>query len=96
MYRPPLDPRDSPLVDQPTWRSVAASYLLAAAIPIVLWIATRPIAGLVTVAAVAGLIVGARRAYRLRRCFRDCRGFAFDLGGRARITVSRIPADEPN
>lgn len=96
MFRPPLDPRDRPLVEQPTWRSVLVSYAVVAAIPLLLWVVSRPLAGTVTLGAVAGLIVGGRRAYGLTRCFYDCQGFTFDLVGKAQITVARIPADEPN
>lgn len=69
---------------------------MIAAIPASLWIVSRPLAGTAVLAAVAGLVVGARRTYRLARCFRDCQGFAFDVAGRARITVARTPTDDAN
>jgi hypothetical protein len=94
MIRPPLDPRDRPLVDRPTWQSVVASYALVAAIPFLLWLVSSPVAGTVTLAAIAGLFVGGRRAHRLVRCFYDCQQFTVDLLGRARITVAQTPANE--
>lgn len=69
---------------------------MLAAIPTLLWVVSRPLAGTAALVAVAGLVVGVRRAYRLARCFRDCQGFAFDVAGRARITVARTPTDDAN
>ncbi|WP_227373662.1 hypothetical protein [Haladaptatus halobius] len=96
MFRPPLDPGDRPLIDQPTWRSIIVSYALMAAIPLLLWIVSQPLAGTVTLAGIAGLLVGGRRVYRLIRCFYDCQRFTFNLGGKAQITVAQIHADESN
>lgn len=96
MHRPPLDPRDRPLIETPTWRNVLVSYAMVAAIPLLLWVVSQPLVGSVTLAAVVGLLVGGRRAYRLTRCFYDCQGFTFDLGGKAQITVTQIPIDEAN
>lgn len=94
MVRPPLDPNDPSLIDQPTWRSVIASYAILASIPLLLWIVSQPLAGSVALAAAVGLAVGARRAYELLRCFYDCQAMVFDLGGRARITVTQLPTDD--
>ncbi|WP_458208000.1 hypothetical protein [Haladaptatus sp. NG-SE-30] len=94
MFRPPLDPRDRPLIEHPTWRSVLVSYTLVAAIPILLWVVSQPLTGIVALASIAGLLTGGRRAYRLTRCFYDCQGFTFSVGGKAQITVSQIPTDE--
>ncbi|WP_433630187.1 hypothetical protein [Halomicrococcus sp. NG-SE-24] len=69
---------------------------MVAAIPLLLWVVSQPLVGSVTLAAVVGLLVGGRRAYRLTRCFYDCQGFTFDLGGKAQITVTQIPIDEAN
>ena len=96
MFRPLFDPRDRLLIDQPTWRSVLVSYALVAAIPVLLWIVSRPLAGTVILASIAVLFVGGRRVYRLIRCFYDCQGFTFDLVGKAQITVTQIPTDEAN
>ncbi|WP_327050943.1 hypothetical protein [Halomicrococcus gelatinilyticus] len=67
---------------------------MVAAIPVLPWVASRPLVGTAAIAAAGGLVVGGRRAHALVRCFYDCEGFAFDLGGRARITVRQLPADE--
>lgn len=97
MLRPPLDPRDCPLIEQPTWRSILVSYALVAAVPLLLWVISQPLAGTVTLGTIAGLFVGGRRAYKLTRCFYDCQGFTFDLGGKVQITVAQIStADEAN
>lgn len=97
MYAPPPpDPRGRPVHKHPTWRSVLVSYALVAAIPLLLWVVSRPLAGTAAIAAVVGLSIGARRAYRLIRCVRDCQGLAFDLVGRVRITITRPPADGSN
>lgn len=93
---PPTDLRHRPGPDRPTWRDILASYALAAAIPLSLWIVSRPLAGAVVLAAVAGLVVAARRAPGVTRCLRDCRGIAFDLGDAVRITVTWDPADDAN
>jgi len=96
MSRPPLDPRDRPPIESPTWQSVLLSYGLVAVIPLLLWVVSQPVAGIVTLGGIAGLFIGGRRAYRLIRCFYNCQEFTFDLLGRARITVAQIPATEAN
>lgn len=96
MFRPPLKPRERPLIDQPTWQSIVVSYALVAVIPLLLWVVSYPRTGTVTLAGIAGLLIGGQRAYRLIRCFYDCQGFTFDLLGRARITVTQIPTTEAN
>ena len=70
---------------EPTWRRIAASYAMAAATVLLLWVVSRSVAG----AAVAG-----RRAYGFARCLRDCRHITVRLGSRTRITVARGPTDE--
>ncbi|WP_137285969.1 hypothetical protein [Halorussus salinisoli] len=70
------------------------SYVLVTAIPLLLWFVSQPLVGTVALASIAGLFVGGRRVYRLTRCFYDCQGFTFDLGGTAQITVTQIPTDE--
>jgi len=67
---------------------------MVAAIPVLLWVASKPLVGTAAIATAGSLFVGGRRAHALVRCFYDCKGFAFDLGGRARITVRQLPADE--
>jgi len=96
MSRPPLDPRDRIALRNPTWRNVLVSYAMVLAVPVALWAVSQPLAGGVVVATLAGLVVAARRAYGLVRCFRQCREFAFHVGETARITVTRTPGDEVN
>lgn len=96
MVRPPLDPQDPPLIESPKWRSVFASYALMAAIPLLLWIVSQPVAGTVTLAGIASLFIGGRRANRLVRCFYDCQRLTFDLLGRAQITITQIPTEKTN
>lgn len=95
MFRPPIDPRDRPLVEPPTWRSIVVSYALVAVVLLLLWVVSYPRAGAVILAGIAGLFIGGRRAYRLIRCCYNCEEFSFDLFGRARITVSQTSANEP-
>lgn len=95
MYRPPLAPRTRPAPAEPTWRAILATYATVAAVPVLLWLAARPLAGGVALAVAAGLLVGAGRARRLTRCVRQCRGIAFDLVGAVRITVTWDTADDP-
>lgn len=94
MYGPPSDPRDRSPFDRLSWRSVLAAYAIGAAVPPMLWVVSHPAAGVVVLTVVVVLIVGARRAVRVARCFYDCRGFTFDLGGRVRITVTRSRIDD--
>ncbi|MFC4450136.1 hypothetical protein [Halorussus aquaticus] len=94
MYRPPSDSRESAIVEEYTWSDILLSYAVVAAIPAALWFVSQPLTGTVLLAVVAGLVVAARRAYELVRCFYDCPGMAFDLGGKARITVTQIPTDD--
>ncbi|NHN61207.1 MULTISPECIES: hypothetical protein [Halorussus] len=93
MFTPPPSPRDRPALDRLTWTRVLVSYAVIAAIPFALWVVSRPMAGAVALASLAGLVVGARRVHALHQCFRDCRGFAFDLAGRVRVTITP-PADD--
>lgn len=93
-YRPPLAPRTRLTPVEPTWRSILASCATIAAVPVLLWLANRPLAGAVALAVVAGLAVGAGRARRLAHCLGECRGIAFDLVGNVRITVTWSPADD--
>lgn len=94
MRAPPLDPRDRPFVEQPTWRGILVSYALVAAVPLLLWVSSHQLAGAVTLALLAGLFVGGRGVFMLTRCFHVCQEFTVDLGGTAWITVAQIPTDE--
>lgn len=89
MYQPPSESRDSPLVDQPTWRSVLAAYAVMAAVPLSLFAVSNPLAGTAVFASLGALAVGARRTATLVECFHECQGFAFDVAGRVRITVAQ-------
>jgi hypothetical protein len=66
------------------------------AIPFVIWIVSQPLTGIVVLTAIVALFTGTRRAYRLARCFYDCEAFAFDVGGKARITVTQLSAEDAN
>lgn len=92
--RPPLAPRTRLAPAEPSWRAILASYATIVAIPVLLWVTSRPLAGGVALAVAAGLLVGAGRARRLARCVRRCRGIAFDLVGDVRITVTWAPAHD--
>jgi Flp pilus assembly protein TadB len=94
MFRPPKDSRDGPIVEQPTWQRVFVSYGMMAAVFLSLWLVSNPLAGVVALAASAVAVITVRRAAELARCFRDCGGFAFDLGGRVRITVAQPRTEE--
>ena len=96
MIQPPHDPRDPPLIDQPTWRSILVSYVLAAVVPLLLWAISNPLAGTVTVVGVTALVIGGRHAYKLRRCFYHCQKLTFQLGETAQITVTQLPTDDAN
>lgn len=96
MFRPPFDPRDRPLIDRPTWRSVLVSYATMAVVPLLLWAVSRPLEGTVTLVGIAVLCVGGRRVHRLRRCFYECQKLTFDVAGKAQITITQISADEAN
>lgn len=81
-------------LNHPTWGSVLVSAALVAAVPVLLWIGSRPLAGAVGLGTVGGLAVVAPPAYRLARCASRCRRFAIDVGDSVRITVTKPPADE--
>lgn len=83
------DPRRSRRRPEPTWGGIVAAYAIVAAVPLLLWVATRPVAGAAALAAAGGLAVGTRRLLRLRRCLNDCGGFAVDLVGDVQVRVTR-------
>ena len=86
------DPRRSRRRPDPTWSGIVAAYAIVAAVPLLLWVATRPVVGATALAAAGGLVVGARRLLRLRRCLNECGGFVFDLAGDVRVCVTRQDA----
>lgn len=94
MSRPPTDPRRRQVPEHATWSDVLASYLLAATIPLALWILGRPLVRAAAVAAVAGLLGVAHRASRLAWCLHVCRELTVDLAGAVRITITRVPTDD--
>ena len=91
--RPPNGPRIRPITE-PTWQRIAADYAMVAAIPLLLWVVSHPVAGAATLTISAALVVAGRRAYALTRCLRECRQVTFQPGGRTRITVARGGSDE--
>ena len=94
VYAPPSDPRD-PSAPLPTdLRQLVAAFLLAAAIPLGLFVASRPLVGVVGLAALAVLFTGARRATASLRRLRD-RPLQFDLPGGVQLRVVRHPAELP-
>jgi hypothetical protein len=93
MYQPPLGPR--PGATEPTWRTLLVRYAVVAAVPILLWAVSQPVASLLALGGIAAIGIAARRGYGLVRCFYDCEAMVFDLGGKARITISQAPTDEP-
>ena len=93
MYVPPIDPRDDPLTTRPALRGILVIYAALVAFPVLLWIVSQPMAGTVVLVTVIGSAIGVRRAARLARCFYDCGGFVFDLGGRIRISITRPEPD---
>lgn len=102
MYTPPPDSPSRPpfsqstFVQQPTWTGIFVSYGMMAALPLVLWVVSRPLAGAVVLSTMVGLFIATRYAYRLVRCFYECQEFVFDLTENVRITVAQVPANDPN
>ena len=96
MIQPPHDPQDPSLIDQPTWRSIFVSYALVAAVPLLLWAISNPLAGTITLVSVTALVIGGRNAYKLRHCFYHCQKLTFQLGETAQITVTQLPTDDAN
>ena len=94
MYIPPLDPRDDPVTSLPTSRGILAIYATLAAVPLLLWLVSQPLTGAVAVVTTAGAVIGVRRTAGLLRCFRECGGFAFDVGGSVRVCVSQSQLDD--
>jgi hypothetical protein len=95
MKRVPPEVPTRPLDERLTWRSILVSYAMMAAVPLLLWVAGRPLLRATAVAAVVGAFLAVRRGAALKRCFYECGGFAFDLGGRVRVQISRPRADDP-
>lgn len=93
MYRPPRALRDSTVADRTSRGGLPAGYALMAAFPLLLLVIAHPVAGSLLFAALLGTVLAARRVRRLVRCLYECGGFAFDLGGRVRITVARPHCD---
>ncbi|MDS0219769.1 flagellar motor protein MotB [Haloarcula sp. S1AR25-5A] len=89
MQQPPTIPRKRPGLN-PTWRRIVASYALVLAFFVLLWAISQPLVGLGTLAALAALFVGARRAVRLRRCFYNCDALTLRPFGSVHITISQV------
>jgi len=93
MQQPPSAPRDRAGLN-PTWRRIAASYALVLAFFLLLWAISQPLVGLGALAALAGLVVSARRAARLRRCFYACDALTLRPFGSVSITIRQV--EHPN
>lgn len=93
MTTPPPS-RDAPLPDDPTWHQVAQTYLLALAVPVLLWTLANPVAGTALVSVVGVTGVAMTRVASLAACLRDCGGFVLEVGDVARVTVTQSPAEE--
>lgn len=92
---PPVGRRD-PTVSTPLdARSLLAAFLLAAVIPTGLFVASRPLVGVVGLATLLGLVAGTRRVVgSLQRVRRD-RHFEVDLPGNLSLRVVRHPTERP-
>lgn len=88
MYEPPFDPSPRTDFDRLTWRRVLASYAMMAAIPVLLWAASAPLAAGVAAAGGAGAAIATKHARRLARCVEECRGLALDLPGTVDVAVT--------
>lgn len=96
MRKPPTDPRFQLAPEQPTWSGVLVSYALLVGFTLFLFFLSRPLVGIVGLAAVVGLYVGAPRVSRLIRCVSHCRELTFDLAGEIQVTITQTRIDEPN
>lgn len=94
MYGPPIDPRDVPTVDEPSWARILVAYAAIPAVLLIMWGASRPLAAVVVLASFAVLTTAVRRTSRLVQCFYECERMVFDLGGRVRITIRQPVVDE--
>lgn len=95
VYAPPSSPRD-PTAPLPTGlRHLVAAFLLAATVPLGLFVASHPLVGAAGLAALAGLFVGRRRAGATLCRLRD-RPLRVDLPGGVRLRVVRHPAERPS
>lgn len=93
MFTPPPSPDDAPLVDNPTWGSIATTFLLALAMPVLLWTVTNPVAGTALIATAVVIGNALTRVAALATCLRNCGGFVLDVGDVARVTVTQPAGD---
>lgn len=89
MLQPPVDPRDISQKQHRTWGNVALIYALIAVIPFLLFAASNPLIGLLTIIGGVSFLVIGGHSYRLIRCFYRCSQMTLDLFGRAQITIKR-------
>jgi len=95
VYAPPSDPRDPNVSTPRGLRALVGAFLLVAVVPAALFVASRPLVGVVGLAALLVLFTGARRAAAsLGRLGRD-RPLQFDLPGGVRLRVVRHPPELP-
>lgn len=83
------DPRPQSPIRRPTWKTIAASYLVVAAFPSLLWGVANPAGGAVLLATLVALSLAARRGSALARCAYVCEELSFDVGGAVRVTVTK-------
>lgn len=88
MYVPPPHDSDRPPFERPTWTRVATAYLLAAAIPLLLWASAHPIQTAGLIGSVGGLRVAWRRVRdRIDRLL-DRRRVTVQIGESVTVTVT--------
>lgn len=93
MSKPPIDPRDQRKPTEPTWRGIVVAYGTMAAVLVLFAFASYPLLVAATIVATGGLYVASRRSLELYRCVRTCGGFAFDVGDRLQVCVTRPAAN---
>lgn len=91
MSKPLPDPHNHTIFSQTTWRGIFTLSAMVAAVPLLLWGVSQPLAGVSVLVTTGGLFITVRHARRLVRCFYDCQGLEFNLGGRVWITIAQTP-----
>ncbi|MFQ3319291.1 MAG: hypothetical protein ACI8UR_000635 [Natronomonas sp.] len=87
MHKPPA-PRDRPAWNHPTWSGILVGYAMITAFLLSLWVVSHPVMGTLSIAAVAGLAIGARRLYRVVPSISTCRRFTFCPSRDVQVTVT--------
>lgn len=73
MYDPSINARHRRTPEPISWRAVLAGVVASAAVPVVLWAVSQPLAGTVVMTLAVGLLVGATHRATVTRDFRDHR-----------------------